>query len=228
MCYVCHTVKYFTSYNLTCYSTQCAKTIVRLIADFVKVILSNVYHIFFYLFSTLLRFVTFVNLYINIYYIYIKVSNNVAKKCCNGTLVLYMKCYWACLLLPLLELAFTISRKGRHYISGNAHPSCPGSFDTGHDSGDMIGEKLDYGRISGSSQHMQNNVLQGRLSLLIGQTALVVVIETIGHVQWRLLFVQAQPKTIYWLKLNTFFRQSDNYTTTLAVKWRTIYTQLQW
>lgn len=71
------------------------------------------------------------------------------------------------------------------------HPSSPRSFNTGHDVADVITEELDDGGIIGHLKHVKHDVLQRRPTLLIGQTTLVVVIETIRYVQWRLPLVEA-------------------------------------
>ena len=57
------------------------------------------------------------------------------------------------------------------------------SFNGGHDATDVICKELNDGRVIRSLQHLQYNVLQRRPTLLIGQSTLVVVIETICHVQ---------------------------------------------
>jgi len=75
--------------------------------------------------------------------------------------------------------------------SGWTHPGSPWSFNTSHDATDVLTEELFDAAVIGHLQHVKNNVLQCRPTLLIGQSTLRVVIETKRCVQWRLLLVQA-------------------------------------
>jgi len=56
-------------------------------------------------------------------------------------------------------------------------------LNVGHDATDVMSKELSDGRVISNLQHLQHNMLQRRPTLLIGQSTLVVVIETICLVQ---------------------------------------------
>ena len=67
------------------------------------------------------------------------------------------------------------------------------SFNVSHNAADVVSVEFHNCRVMGNLKHRQHDMLQCRATLLIGQSTLGVVIETIRLVQWRLLLVKTQP-----------------------------------